>query len=318
MNTYRLIKKTCLHFSVFALLSLLLSSFNPAPEKFSETITDKDGNKVSFDMVLIPGGEFLMGSPESDPDRFKHEGSQVRVKLDPFYLCTTETTLELFMIYYEETVSNERDTERSANDVDANSGATPVYGDIKMGYDIQHPAIGMTWLNAVTFCKWLSEKTGKTYVLPTEAQWEYACRSGSEMKFGVTDNPDEMGEYAWYDENSEQATHPVAQKKPNAYGLYDMQGNVSEWVQDFYSPTAYAEAGVEAPLKNPMGPESGDVHVARGGSYEAYVEDLRCAQRFYEQDWWRFGDPQVPKSRWWLPEMDIIGFRIALIEGSID
>lgn len=300
-----------MHFSVFALLSLLLSSFNPAPEKFSETITDKDGNKVSFDMVLIPGGEFLMGSPESDPDRFESEGPQFKVELDPFYLSTTETTLELFLIYYDETVSNKRDAEYATNGVDAATGPTAAYGDITMGYSKQNPAIAMTWTNAVNFCKWLSEKTGKTYVLPTEAQWEYACRGGSTKRYGVSDEPEGIGEYAWFGDNSDQGTHPVAQKKPNAYGLYDMQGNVCEWVQDFYSPNAYSEASARAPVKNPSGPESGDVHVARGGSYDSYVEDLRCTQRMFEEDWWRFGDPQEPKSRWWLPQMDIVGFRIA-------
>jgi sulfatase modifying factor 1 len=90
-----------------------------------------------------------------------------------------------------------------------------------------------------------------------------------------------------------------------------MLGNVSEWVYDFYSPTAYQEAAKKNPAVNPQGPKTGKVHVARGGAYHSSAEELRCAARTFEEDWWRSGDPQIPKSQWWLPEMDHIGFRVA-------
>jgi len=253
------------------------------------------------------------------------------VRLDPFYLCWTETTIDLFMAYYQETVSAKRDfmetqeakkDAEQADDVDAISGPTPVYGDLSMGYGPRHPAIGMTWHNANNFCLWLSRKTGKKYRLPTEAEWEYACRAGKADIFGATGDPEKMKDYAWYEATADSETSEVGKKKRNPFGLYDIAGNVREWVSDFYSPTAYAEAAKKNPAVNPeaakknpavnpKGPKTGELHVARGGDYSSPIGELRCAARHLEQKWWRMGDPQIPKSIWWLPEMDIIGFRVA-------
>ncbi|MGB2808327.1 MAG: SUMF1/EgtB/PvdO family nonheme iron enzyme, partial [Sedimentisphaerales bacterium] len=232
-----------------------------------------------------------------------------------------ETTLELFMAYYRETMTSKKDffeeekTEKEAKqskeDVDAISGPTPVYGDLTMGYEKKHPAMGMTWHNATNFCKWISQKTGRKYRLPTEAEWEYACRVGTTKAFGCADSPKQLLDFATYEANSDDETGEVARKKPNSWGLYDMPGNVREWVYDFYSPEAYKDAAKKSPAVNPRGPKSGKVHVARGGDYSSSIEELRCAARAFEEEWWRSGDPQIPKSKWWLPEMDIIGFRIA-------
>jgi len=290
------------------------------PKKYTETITTKDGEEFCFEMVLIPRGSFLMGSPVGQPGRGNDEGPQHRVRLDAFYLCTTETTIELFMAYYQETVSakkdfievqeTKKDTEQQGKDVDAITGPTPVYGDMTMGYEETHPAIGMTWHNAMTFCRWLSKKTGREYRLPTESEWEYACRAGTTNVFGFGNTPEKIGDFAWYEATADSETCEVGKKKPNAWGLYDMSGNVCEWVYDFYSPTAYKEAARKNPAVNPKGPKTGKVHVARGGDYSSSVEALRCAARIFEEDWWRSGDPQIPKSEWWLPEMDFIGFRV--------
>jgi len=288
------------------------------PKKYTETVTSKIGEKLSFDMVLIPTGTFQMGSPANEPDRKEDEGPQHQVRVDSFYLCSTETAIALFMAYYTETVTAKRDLlgvqeEKKKEDgsVDAITGPTPVYGDMTMGYNEKHPAMGMTWHNAMTFCRWLSQKTGKQYRLPTEAEWEYACRAGTTNVFGVASNPEQMKDFAWYDATADSETSEVGKKKPNALGLYDMSGNVREWVYDFYSPTAYQEAAKQTLAVNPKGPEDGQVHVARGGDYSCKVQELRCAARAFEETWWRSGDPQIPKSIWWLPEMDIIGFRVA-------
>ena len=293
------------------------------PKKYTETITTKDGEKLSFEMVLIPGGSFLMGSPPDEAGRQDHEGPQHRVRLDSFYLCPKETTIELFMAYYRETVSAKRDffaveeakkdkEQESKDDVDVITGPTPVYGDMTMGYEETHPAIGMTWHNAMTFCRWLSKKTGKKYHLPTEAEWEYACRAGTTNVFGFGDDPEKLAVFAWFEDTADSETNAVGKKKPNVWGLYDMSGNVREWVYDFYSPTAYKEAAQKSPAVNPKGPRTGKLHVARGGDYSSSAEELRCAARTFEEKWWRSGDPQIPKSIWWLPEMDFIGFRVAL------
>ena len=291
------------------------------PKKYTETVTAKTGEKASFEMMLIPGGTFQMGSPANEAGRKDDEGPQHQVRLDDFYLCTTETTIELFTTYYQETVTAKKDfitmeeekknAEEATSDVDAISGPTPVYGDMTMGYGEKHPAMGMTWHNAMVFCQWLSKKTGKHYRLPTEAEWEYACRTGSTHAFGVCNDPVQIKDFAWYEDTADFETSDVGKKKPNAWGLYDMSGNVREWVYDFYSPTAYKEAAQQTPAVNPKGPETGKVHVARGGDYSSPIEDVRCATRSFEETWWRSGDPQIPKSKWWLPQMEFIGFRVA-------
>jgi formylglycine-generating enzyme required for sulfatase activity len=316
---------------------------NEHKKKYTETITSKSGENISFNMVLVPGGTFEMGSPKDEPGRKDDEGPQHKVRLAPFYLCTTETTLELFMAYYQETMTAKKDffeqeqekkeAKQSKKDVDAITGPTPVYGDLTMGYGKKHPAMGMTWHNATIFCKWLSRKTGRKYRLPTEAEWEYACRAGTTNIFGFGNDQKQLVDFAWSDDNSDGETHEVAKKKPNSWGLYDMPGNVREWVFDFYSPEAYKDTVKKSlavnPVRNPdcnsgtspvrlisngvnpLGPKSGKVHVARGGDYSSSIKELRCATRAFEEEWWRSGDPQIPKSKWWLPEMDIIGFRIA-------
>ena len=361
------ISRTLMHIAalvsylVLAMATDSLGSQDRPPKKYTETITTQDGQKLSFEMVLIPSGTFLMGSPQACPERSRrgeagrqdHEGPQHQVCLDPFYLCTTETTIELFLAYYNETVSTKKDffeveqakknAEQAGRDlpasggrVDAITGPTPVYGDLTMGYGQKHPAIGMTWHNAVTFCTWLSRKTGRQYRLPTEAEWEYACRAGASSPaaggqvFGFADpcccrgklapvktgDPNRLADFAWYEANSDGETHEVAKKKPNTWGLYDMSGNVREWVYDFYSCTAYKDAPASSCRKtgagvNPKGPKTSKVHVARGGDYDSSSEELRCAARAFEEEWWRSGDPQIPKSKWWLPGMDFIGFRVA-------
>jgi len=282
-------------------------------KKYTETVTPASSGKIAFDMVLIPGGEFLMGSSDKETGRKDNEGPQYKVRLEPFYLCTTETTYVLFQAYYEETVQRDRDEARKKEqDLDAITGPTPIYGDPTMGMGGgTRPAIGLTWLNARMFCRWLSKKTGKTYRLPTEAEWEYAARAGTETAYFFGNDAKQLSAYCWFEDNSDQATQEVAQKKPNPWGLYDMLGNVLEWTQDFYNPTAYSATAKNSPALNPKGPKEGKVHVARGGSWESPAEDLRCAARAFEEDFWRFQDPQVPKSKWWFPQMGFIGFRVA-------
>lgn len=291
------------------------------PAKYTETLTAKNGARLAFDMVLVPGGSFAMGSPADEAGRKDHEGPQRQVRLDPFYLCTTEITMELFLAYYAETGTGKKDVAEGGMPqasapappagMDAVTGPTPVYGDLSMGFDKGHPAIGMTWHNAMTFCKWLSAKTGKNYRLPTEAEWEYAARAGTSKAFGDCDGPGGLPDCAWFESNSDRQPHPVGKKRPNTWGLYDLRGNVWEWVHDFYSPAAYQEGSTEKEIVNPTGPKEGKIHVARGGCYDSPEGEMRPAARGLEEAWWRMNDPQIPKSKWWLPQMDIIGFRVA-------
>ncbi|MCX7886465.1 MAG: formylglycine-generating enzyme family protein [Verrucomicrobiae bacterium] len=291
------------------------------PPKYTETVTTKAGEKYSFEMVLIPGGSFLMGSPPDEPGRQPHEGPQRKVRLNPFYLCTTETRLDLFLGYYTEVTAGKKkaaedqapdsSASQTSTDVDGVTGPTVVYGDVSMGYGKDYPAIGMSWLNADYFCKWLSEKTGKKYRLPTEAEWEYAARAGTTTPWGESKNPEELAEVAWFKKNSNSQPHPVGKKKPNAWGLYDMRGNVWEWVADWYAPDAYKQTAPTEELLNPTGPKTGKVNVVRGGCYGSPPEELRSAARGYKDEGWHMNDPQMPRSKWWFPQIDVIGFRVA-------
>jgi formylglycine-generating enzyme required for sulfatase activity len=123
-------------------------------------------------------------------------------------------------------------------------------------------------------------------------------------------------DYAWFHANSSRTTHPVGRLRPNAFGLYDMHGNVREWVLDFYSPKAYAGNAKGEPAMSPEGPAQGTVHVARGGDYDSAAEELRCAARGFEEDWWVFEDPNDPRSKWWLPKRPFIGFRVVFEIGE--
>jgi len=311
-----------------AALASLAFGEEPA-KKFTEKIKNKQGKEVAFDLVLVPGGKFKMGSPAAEKGRKPHEGPQFDAEIKPFYLCAHEATWEMFMAYYDETVQEKRGDWKDApkkqaeeaekKGVDAVSGPTPLYGDPTLGWGAgKRPAIGVSHLNADTFCRWLAKKTGKKYRLPTEAEWEYACRAGSATAFSFGDDPDKIEDFGWFEDNSDEKTQEVCQKKPNAFGLYDMHGNVMEWTQDFYSPKAYEEAAKANPAANPTGPKEGVAktaggfaHVARGGAYNAKATDCRSAARVFEEPFWRYEDPQEPKSKWWLPKMGFIGFRIA-------
>ena len=274
------------------------------------------GTDVSFDMVPIPGGKALVGSPPGEPNRAKDEGPQVEIQTQPFWIGKCEVTwaeYELWAIGLDKRLRAAAPTDKSNPNfqADAVTSATPPYGDSAFGMGKEsRPAISMSQLAAKMYCKWLSVKTGRFYRLPTEAEWEYACRAGTTTTYFFGDDPDQLEDYAWYEDNSDDMTQQIAQKKPNPWGLYDMYGNVCEWVQDFYAPDTYAANAKNNPITCPAGPDKGKVHVARGGAWDSAPEDLRSASRNFEQDWWRAEDPQEPKSRWWLPKLGIIGFRV--------
>jgi len=300
-------------------LGISFAAAGEGQKKFTETVTGgKAAKKASFEMILIPGGKFTMGTPDGEAKRRPDEGPAREVEIKPFYLAVTEVTLDVFSLYYQETATSlpradaiKKSAEREK--VDGISCPTTVYADyldMHWGYE-GRPAIGVSWRNAANFCKWLALKTGKPYRLPTEAEWEYACRAGTKTAYSFGDDAAKLGDYAWFKDNSEvdneDRTHPVAKKLPNPWGLYDMHGNVKEWVTDVYRANAYAAGAAEGPAD----PKMDDPHVARGGSYVDDAEELRSGSRQFQEDWWRFEDPQTPKSIWWLPKRAFIGLRVA-------
>jgi formylglycine-generating enzyme required for sulfatase activity len=179
------------------------------PPSSPTSVTLDLGKGVTMKLVLIRPGKFIMGSPDSEEGRKADEGPQHEVAISKsFYMGLTEVT----QVQYE-----------------AVMGTNP--SEFK---GPTNPVENVTWDNAVEFCRKLSEKTGKAVRLPTEAEWEYACRAGSKTRYSFGDSDSALGNYVWYGANSGGKLHPVGQKKPNAYGLYDMHGNVFEWCADWY------------------------------------------------------------------------------------
>src|SRR5213075_1336692 len=190
------------------------------------------GTQVSYAMVAIPGGEFVMGSPASEPGRKADEGPQHKVKLSPFWMGQYEVTwneFEMFMFAdqerkFKDTIATDPYVDKLS---DAVSRPTKPYVEMSFGMGKDgYPAISMTHHAAIKYCQWLSSKTGHFYRLPTEAEWEYACRAGTTTAYSFGDDASQLGDYAWYSKNSSEKYQKVATKKPNPWGLYDMHGNV--------------------------------------------------------------------------------------------
>ena len=298
--------------ALLCLACLLSGCAAEAQEGYVESVTGPTGEVMTFEMVPLPGGTFVMGSDSGEAGHQPDEAPPHELTVAPFYLASKEVTLQLFLAYYRETKSekdSDADLSGDAKGIDGITGPTPVYGDITMGYPDTNPAMGMSWHNAVTFARWLSAKTGRAYRLPTEAEWEYACRAGTATLYGIGDDPAKLERHAWYEKNAEGEPKPVGTRQPNAWGLYDLQGNVREWVQDIYDPQSYARY---ADAIDDDGVAPGRAHVARGGDYASPVEELRCAARDFEEPWWRSYDPQIPKSQWWIAMRDFIGMRVAV------
>jgi formylglycine-generating enzyme required for sulfatase activity len=187
---------------------------------------------------------------------------------------------------------------------------TKPYTDMSFGMGKRggYPAISMTQHSARVFCKWLSAKTGRYYRLPTEAEWEYACRAGTTTAYSFGDDPAQIDEYGWYTDNSSEKYQPVGKKKPNPWGLHDMHGNVAEWVLDQYTEDySKAKKGEKNPLVVPLTEYN---RVVRGGSWNDKPTSCRSASRVASTEEWKQQDPQVPQSIWYFTDALHLGFRI--------
>jgi formylglycine-generating enzyme required for sulfatase activity len=274
------------------------------------------GSDATFEMVPIPGGDFTMGSPESEPGRKPDEAPLVKVKIAPFWMGKFEVTwseYELFMFPEDEKKKRiARHSETAIHALaDAVSRPTTPYVEMSFGMGKDgYPAISMTQHAANSYCKWLSAKLNQFFRLPTEAEWEYACRAGTTTAFSFGDDASQLGEYAWYAENSDFKYQRVGTKKPNPWGLHDMHGNVLEWCLDQYDPKAY-QRFVGATADNPwLVATKPYPHVARGGSWDHDPADLRSAARHASSSSWKMQDPQLPKSIWYHTDAQFLGFRI--------
>lgn len=286
----------------------------PADMKpYVETIP---GTDVQFEMVPVPGGTFLMGSPPDEPGRSPDEGPQHLVMVGPFWISKTEVTWDEYDIF---AFKRDLQSKRPPSAIGAPAGAdattrpSPPYGDESFGFGKRRmPAINMTHHAAMEYARWLSSLTGRIYRLPTEAEWERACRAGTTTIYSFGNDVAKLGEYAWYLDNANGRPHPVAQKRPNTWGIYDMHGNVAEWVLDQYDANFYASSDPKTPVISPvrLPDERRYPHVVRGGSWDDEPPLLRCAARRASTPEWSRRDPQSPKSIWWHTEAITVGFRL--------
>jgi len=271
-------QRSLLFFSVVFVLFHLLSLFHSAKAQTIKEIT----NSIGMKLVLIPKGTFMMGSPESEKGRYENETRhEVTISKD-YYLGVYEVT----QAQYEKVM-----------------GKNPSYfqGEVIEGSSSNYPVERVSWWDAVEFCKKLSDlpeekAAGRVYRLPTEAQWEYAFRAGSKTAYSFGESSKSLGDYAWFYENSNDQAHPVGQKKANAWGLYDMHGNVWEWCSDWYGE--YPKRA----LSDPTGPREGSLRVIRGGGWFNGAASCRSGDRYGDDPSGRnFGD----------------GFRLALSPSGI-
>jgi formylglycine-generating enzyme required for sulfatase activity len=271
------------------------------------------GTDVKFDMVAIPGGTYLMGSPPSEKGRADDEGPQHPVTVRPFWMGKTEVRWDEYDLYWKVQDAEEQAKEDKAKGADAITRPTPPYADETFGMGREgYPVICITQHAAMEYCRWLSQKTGKTYRLPTEAEWEYACRAGTTTPYSFGDVPAKLGDYAWFQGNSEEVTHEVGKKKPNPWGLYDMHGNVAEWCLDHYQKDTYSKFPTDKATLSPvlLPTELRFSHVARGGSWADKPDRCRSAARRGSDKSWIKLDPQRPQSIWWLTSAEFVGFRV--------
>jgi formylglycine-generating enzyme required for sulfatase activity len=246
-----------------------------------------------------------MGSVEDEKNRKKDEGPQRKVTVSSFWMGEFEVTHDQFDIFFKD------ETIPQGSRVDAVTRPTAQYIDLSwgMGRGGGYPVNSMSQGAAIMFCKWLYQKTGVFYRLPTEAEWEYACRAGSATAYFFGGNENELDQYAWFKGNSDNKYHKVGQKKPNSFGLYDMLGNVSEWTMDQYDSSYFTKIanGALDPIHPPL---SRYPKTLKGGSFLNDKSELRSANRFQSEARWNRRDPQIPKSRWWLTDAMDVGFRI--------
>ena len=272
------------------------------PKSFAEMKPYKltiPGADVAFEMVPIPGGEFTMGTPDAESGHRADEGPRHKVKIEPFWMGKFEVTWDEYRLFM---------FPQKTEQVDAISRPTRPYVEMSFGMGLNgFPAIIMTQHAASKYAEWLSARTNRFYRLPTEAEWEYACRAGTDTAYSFGDDASKLGEYAWFNDNANGKYQKVGQKKPNPWGLHDMHGNVFEWTLDQYNAGYYSKSPAVAPWARATEPYP---HTARGGSWLDDAEKLRCGARVGSDPSWKMQDPQLPKSIWYMTDAQGLGFRV--------
>jgi formylglycine-generating enzyme required for sulfatase activity len=323
-------KRRLQHSGLWGLLALapVLAALTPAASQVPATLpvvqpathkpyAEKLDDKTSFDMLPIPGGVYLMGSPDSEKGRQADEGPQHPVEVRPFWMSKFEVGWDEYDLFWSKRPGGpppRPDTSRKPDKLsDALTSPTPPYADETFGHGRQdNPVLAITHHAAMEYCRWLSHKTGKLYRLPTEAEWEWACRAGTTTAYSFGDDPAKLEEYAWFAADSDDVAHKIGKKKANPWGLFDMHGNVAEWCIDLYAKDFYSKSPRDKVTLDPfnMPGENRYPYVARGGSWTDPSEKCRSAARRFSDKEWLKRDPQRPQSIWWMTDADYVGFRV--------
>lgn len=281
------------------------------------------GTTITYRMQPIPGGKVKVGSPDAEAGRQDDEGPRFEVTIEPFWMAEHEVSWAQYKYYmsmhdqlkklYETKIRPNADP-KSELVVTAPSNLYDPTFTFKQGSDPQQPAVTMSQFAAKQYTKWLSGISGQFLRLPSEAEWEFACRAGATTAFHFGDDPKQLGDYAWFYDNSGETTHKIGEKKPNPWGLYDMHGNVGEWVLDEYVADGYkAHAGKTLSVPAAIAwPTKLYPRIVKGGGWDDDAVNCRTAFRQQsDDDDWRGEDPNFPQSPWWftsLPALSV-GFR---------
>jgi len=298
------VKKIIALFScTFSGLFLLAQQADNAFKTYEQAVP---GSTLRFTMVPITAGSFSMGSPDSEKGRKADEGPQKKVSISAFWMGAFEVSRDAFDVFYKDETTPQNST------ADAVSRPSQQYIDFSLGMGKEggYPVNSMSQYAALMYCRWLYSKTGIFYRLPSEAEWEYACRAGAATAWFFGDDSTALSKYAWYAGNSDNKFQKAGEKLPNAWGLYDMLGNVSEWTLDHYD-----EKSLEKMQANASDPFAAVIparypKVLKGGNYADAAAQLRIAARFTSDPIWNRRDPQIPRSKWWITDAPWIGFRV--------
>lgn len=258
------------------------------------------GTAVTYSMTLLKGGIVTMGSTVAE-----NEGPSFTTDVASFWIGTHELTFDEYKIFRKKDLDGVPES-LPEWDADAISRPSPPYEDptFGMGED-EFPAVSMTQLAALQYCKWLSDKTGEFYRLPTEIEWEYACKAD-----GKVDYQTQLDTFAWHYDNSGEKYQKVGSKAANPWGLHDMLGNVSEWTMDQYVDNAYETLAASTEANPWIKPTSLHPRTVRGGSWDDDKAKSRCTCRIESSRKWKERDPQIPKSFWWNTDSPFVGFRM--------
>ena len=291
---------------------------------YDETIP---GTQVTFRMIPVPGGTFRMGSPPDEADRSADEGPVFEVKVEPFWMGRCEVTWAEYRTYmnacgiFQGLQALKIRPVTADNEADAVTAPSDLYDPSKTftnGEQPNLPAVTMTQYAARQYTKWISKLTTRFYRLPTESEWEYACRAATHTAWSSGADAATLDAVAWFADNADNTTHAVGSKQPNAFGLHDMHGNVAEWVIDQHLDGGYArQAGLPQPVAMAdaiVWPTQLARRIVRGGAYYDDADRLRsAARRGSDDEPWKESDPNLPLSPWWYTEEPALGVGMRLV-----